>query len=66
MPKAVNRYIKSVTVWGLPAAHEHDAQRGVTCGEGKVKSRRYAATNSVRPQEAHIPIEAVLVESDEL
>jgi hypothetical protein len=22
----------SVTVWGLPASHEHDAQRAVTCG----------------------------------
>ncbi len=25
----------SVTVWGLPASHEHDAQRGVVCGNGE-------------------------------
>jgi hypothetical protein len=24
----------SVTVWGVPASHAHDDQRGVTCGEG--------------------------------
>ncbi len=45
----------SVTVWGLPAAHVHDAQRGMTCGEnGEVPA--VCRNEFGGPQEAHIPI----------
>jgi hypothetical protein len=49
----------SVTVWGLPAAHVHDAQRGMTCGEG-FEVPAVCRNEFGGPQEAHIPIEPFL------
>jgi hypothetical protein len=48
-----------VTVWGIPAAHEHDAQRGEVCGENNEVPA--ICTNEFGgPQEAHIPIKPFL------
>jgi hypothetical protein len=33
IPKLGEVHKVSVTVWGLPASHEHDAMRGAVCGE---------------------------------
>ena len=48
-----------VTTWGVPAAHEHDAERGETCGifgeEPPQCRNEYGA-----PQPANVPIKAFL------
>ncbi len=43
-----------VTIWGVPAAHEHDAERGEACVEGVCKNEFGG------PQEADIPIKPYL------
>ncbi len=44
----------TVTLWGVPAAHEHDAQRGVVCGTAG--ERPPVCVNELGgPQEAGIP-----------
>jgi hypothetical protein len=49
----------SVTVWGLPAAHEHDAERGEACGGGD--EHPPVCTNVFgEPQPAGIPIKPFL------
>ncbi len=49
----------AVTVWGLPAAHAHDAQRGEVCGVfGELPPKCHNEFNS--PQEAHIPVKPFL------
>ncbi len=51
----------SVTIWGLPAAHVHDAQRGATCGENfEVPPVCTHPTGSGGPQEAGIPVRPFL------
>ena len=51
----------SVTLWGLPAAHEHDAQRGETCGEGfEVPAVCEHLSGPGGPQEAGIPVKPFL------
>ena len=51
----------SAIVWGLPASHAHDAQRGETCGEGQeVPPLCVHTTGDGGPQEAHIPIKPFL------
>ncbi len=49
----------SVTTWGIPAAHEHDSQRGETCGifgeEPPVCRNEYGA-----PQSANIQVKPFL------
>ncbi len=49
----------SVTIWGLPAAHEHDALRGAVCGaRGEVPP---VCTDELGgPQEANIPVKPLL------
>ncbi len=49
----------SVTVWGLPAAHEHDVQRGEVCG-GDFEVPPVCRDELGGPQEAHIPIKPFL------
>ena len=49
----------SVTVWGVPAAHEHDAQRGEICGRTS-KSPAHCHNEFGGPQEAHIPVKPFL------
>src|SRR5262245_43136498 len=44
----------SVTIWGLPASHVHDAERGLTCG-GIFDPGR-CSLELGGPQEAHIPV----------
>ncbi len=44
----------TVTIWGLPAAHEHDEQRGEFCVEGICRNEFGG------PQEAHIPVKPFL------
>jgi hypothetical protein len=45
----------TVVVWGLPAAHEHDAQRGETCGyEAEPPSAIVCHNEFGGPQEAHL------------
>jgi hypothetical protein len=49
----------SVTVWGLPAAHEHDAQRGWKCGlNGELPP--ICQNEFGGPQEAHVPVKPFL------
>jgi hypothetical protein len=49
----------TVTVWGLPASHEHDAQRGERCGiDGELPP--ICANEFGGPQEAHIPVKPFL------
>jgi len=49
----------SVTVWGVPAAHENDPQRGETCGEqDEVPAQCHNELGG--PQEAHVPIRPYL------
>ncbi|HEX4116499.1 MAG TPA: hypothetical protein VHY18_11565 [Solirubrobacteraceae bacterium] len=56
----------SVTVWGLPAGHEHDTQRGEVCES--LRSERgeeacfnpLAEANSGRPPEANVPVKPFL------
>ena len=51
----------SVTIWGLPAAHEHDAQRGAACGEGyELPPVCTHSTGPGGPQEANIPVKPFL------
>ena len=52
----------SVTVWGLPAAHEHDAQRGEVCDSSRAgKGGEEPCFNTFGgPQEAHIPVKPFL------
>jgi hypothetical protein len=48
----------TVTLWGLPASHEHDEQRGQTCGlngQPPVCHNEFGG-----PQEAHIPVKPFL------
>ena len=49
----------SVTVWGLPAAHEHDAQRGLFCGDGSAVPAT-CVYEFGGPQEARIPVKPYL------
>jgi hypothetical protein len=52
----------SVTIWGLPASHEHDAQRGETCGEAfEVPANCHNEFGG--PQEAHVPVKPYLSNS---
>lgn len=47
------------TVWGLPAAHEHDAERGAVCGiEGEIPPVCHNEYGG--PQEANIPVKPFL------
>jgi hypothetical protein len=49
----------TVTVWGLPAAHEHDAQRGERCGiNGELPP--ICENEFGGPQEAHVPVKPFL------
>jgi len=49
----------SVTVWGIPAAHEHDAQRGMYCGvNGEIPAQ--CRNEYGGPQEAGIPAKPYL------
>lgn len=51
----------SVTIWGLPASHIHDAQRGATCGEDfEVPPVCTHPTGDGGPQEAGIPVKPFL------
>ncbi len=51
----------AVTIWGLPAAHEHDAQRGEECGESfEVPPLCIHPQGGGGPQEAGIPVKAFL------
>jgi hypothetical protein len=48
----------SVTIWGLPAAHEHDPQRGLQCGtKGEIPPLCRIDSNT---QEANIPVKPFL------
>ena len=47
------------TVWGLPAAHEHDAERGAICG-GQGERPAICRNQFGAPQEAHIPVKPFL------
>jgi hypothetical protein len=47
----------SVTIWGLPAAHEHDAERGRACWEG---GKEGVVECSGGGQEAKIPVKPFL------
>jgi hypothetical protein len=49
----------SVTVWGVPAAHEHDAERGMYCGELGEKPA-ICRNEFGGPQEAHVPVRPFL------
>jgi hypothetical protein len=47
----------SVTLWGLPAAHVHDPERGATCGEDfELPPVCTHASGDGGPQEADIPV----------
>jgi hypothetical protein len=47
-----------VTIWGLPAAHEHDGERGQTCG---LTGQPPTCHNEFGgPQEAHVQVKALL------
>jgi hypothetical protein len=52
----------SVTIWGLPASHEHDAQRGETCGQSFEEPPLVCehSTGPGGPQEAGIPVKPFL------
>ena len=51
----------SVTIWGLPAAHEHDAQRGEECGQSfELPPICDHPGGPGGPQEAGIPVEPYL------
>ncbi len=58
IPQREIRNIK-VIVWGDPAAHEHDAQRGETCGE-EFEVPALCKNLYGGPQEAHIPVKPFL------
>ncbi len=49
----------SVTVWGLPAAHEHDPERGEECGE-QFEVPAICRNEFGGPQEAGIPVKPYL------
>jgi hypothetical protein len=49
----------SATIWGLPASHEHDAERGETCGY-EAEFPPVCHNEFGGPQEAHIPIKPFL------
>jgi hypothetical protein len=57
--KAEPRNIK-VTVWGVPAAHEHDSQRGEVCGNGAELPPVSCRSEFGGPQEAHVPVRPFL------
>ncbi len=49
----------SVTVWGLPASHEHDAMRGTVCGDnGEIPP--ICRNEFGGPQEARVPVRPYL------
>jgi hypothetical protein len=49
----------SVLVWGLPASHEHDSQRGVICGtRGEIPP--VCRNEFGGPQESHVPVKPFL------
>jgi hypothetical protein len=50
----------SVTVWGEPAAHEHDSQRGQYCGNGSEVPPVVCHDEFGGPQEAHVPVRPFL------
>jgi hypothetical protein len=51
----------SITLWGLPAAHVHDAQRGAVCGEDfEVPPICTHTVGGGGPQEAGIPVRPFL------
>jgi hypothetical protein len=49
----------SVTVWGIPAAHEHDAQRGETCGIAS-EQPPVCRPEFHGPQSANVPVKPFL------
>ncbi len=49
----------AVTIWGLPAAHEHDALRGAICGLGG-EVPPVCRNELGGPQEANIPVKPLL------
>ncbi len=59
IPKIAEVHNVSVTIWGLPVAHEHDALRGAVCG---LYGERPAICRNEfgSPQEAHIPVKPFL------
>ncbi len=50
----------TVTIWGVPAAHEHDAERGETCYPLDKFASGECTNEFGGPQEAHIPIKPFL------
>jgi hypothetical protein len=56
-PKFSEPHDITVTVWGLPASHEHDAQRGEVCDRLSVPE---CTEELGGPQEAHVPVEPFL------
>jgi hypothetical protein len=59
IPKVGEVHNVSATIWGLPAAPEHDAQRGAICG-GKGEHPPICRNEFGAPQEARIPVKPLL------
>jgi hypothetical protein len=59
IPKQGEAHNISVTLWGIPAAHEHDAQRGAICGANG-EHPPICRNEFGGPQEARIPAKPFL------